>query len=103
MTGNGPLPKAHSGFGKERSNKVQGLVFSGAGQSAACSDEVVGEFEGKAAKRRLRRMQQAAFEAAARLAAPAGAGNRNAATVPACAPSMGAQPAGRFTFSTPEI
>ena len=36
---------------------------------------------GKAAQRRLWRMQQAAFEDAARLAAPAGAGNRPAATV----------------------
>jgi len=36
---------------------------------------------GKAAQRRLWRMQQAAFEDAARLAAPAGAGNPPAATV----------------------
>ncbi len=37
--------------------------------------------QGKAAKRRRWRSKRAAFEAAARFAAPQGAGNRNAATV----------------------
>ena len=42
--------------------------------------------KGKSAKRRQRRIKRAVFEAAARLAAPLGVGNRNAATVLACSP-----------------
>ncbi len=55
-----------------------------------CSVEGDWRVQGKAAKRRRWRSKRAAFEAAARLADPAGAANRNAATV-AAAPLPGSK------------